>query len=113
MSAFHRNLARLPLDVFENLVVPSYSPSTEEPGNGSSNSSNMARTKPSIPTATMATNIAATNLRAGICGKLKSVKRKTKTGYVVESIKTVGALLRLSRPALLRALDPLLTYGKF
>jgi hypothetical protein len=84
MSAANRALARLPDEVFAELVNRSdeYAP------------------------------VAADQLRTAICTKLKSVPRKTNNSAAVyDNIKTVGALLRLSKTALLRALDPILTYG--
>jgi hypothetical protein len=83
MSAANRALARLPADLFEDLItrLDDVTDSGED-------------------------------LRNAICAKLISVPRKTRnSGAVYDSIKTVGALLQLSMPALLRALDPILTYG--
>lgn len=51
-------------------------------------------------------NSSAEDLRREIVAKLQQIGRR-------EGCKTVGALLRLSPTALLRALDPLLTYRKF
>ena len=51
------------------------------------------------------------DLRSAICNKLKEIGRKPGSQQL-ESITTVGQLLRMTPPALLRALDPLLTHGK-
>lgn len=85
MSAANRALARLPEGIFEDLVT-------------------LDRDKvPDSPE----------KLRNAICAKLKSVPRKTRNSVAVyDNIKTVGALLRLSKRDLLRALDPILAYGK-
>jgi hypothetical protein len=85
MSAANRALARLPASIFEDLStrLDDVTDSGED-------------------------------LRNAICAKLISVPRKTRnSGAVYDSIKTVGALLQLSMPALLRALDPILTYGMY
>lgn len=89
MSTSHRSLARLPLEVFDDLI-----------------------TRPNdIPED-------AAVLRNAICNKLKkfpekSSRQRPNHGMVVfDSITTVGGLLtRISKPTLLRVLDPLLTYG--
>jgi hypothetical protein len=84
MSAANRALARLPADLFEDLITRLDDDVTDS----------------------------GEVLRNAICAKLISVPRKTRnSGAVYDSIKTVGALLQLSMPALLRALDPILTYG--
>lgn len=86
MSATNRALARLPADIFEDLITRL----DDDADSGE-------------------------DLRNAICAKLISVPRKTRNGGAVsrDSIKTVGALLQLSMPALLRALDPILTYGMY
>lgn len=84
MSASQRTLARLPLQVFEQLI----------------NDPVESLKRPEM-------------VREAIIAKLKSFPRKTRNGVVVQSVKSVGDFLRLSIPALLRALDPLLTYGEF
>jgi hypothetical protein len=85
MSAANRALARLPADLFENLITRLDDDVLTDSGE---------------------------DLRNAICAKLISVPRKTRNSAAVyDSIKTVGALLQLSMPALLRALDPILTYG--
>jgi hypothetical protein len=83
MSASNRALARLPAEIFDNLITrPDDVPDSPE------------------------------DLRKRICRKLISVPRKTRYSRAIfDSIKTVGALFQLSMPALLRALDPILTYG--
>jgi hypothetical protein len=89
MSTANRSIARLPLDVFENL-----SGAFENQGEQQQDSES------------------ATNLRNAIVSKLRSVPKKSRSGtVVVENIHTVGALLRLPKTSLLRFLDPLLTYG--
>jgi len=52
----------------------------------------------------------ANDLRSAICSKLKEIGRKPGSQQL-ESITTVGQLLRMTPPALLRTLDPLLTHG--
>jgi len=83
MSAASRNLARIPLEVFQDLKT----------------------------SANDDTSSSAQELREAITNKLKSFPRKTRNGIVQDGIKTVGPLLELSKLNLLRALDPLLTYG--
>lgn len=84
MSVNHRSIARLPLPVFENLSACSF------------------KEKPPSPE----------ELRALIVKQLKSVPQKKSFRTVYVHVTTVGPLLRLSPPMLLRALDPLLTYGE-
>jgi hypothetical protein len=85
MSASHRKLARLPLEVFDDLMV------TEQ-------------------TQTMSPQ----DLRFAICEKLKRfrVRSRRHGGATTVSLKTVGDLLRTAPFTLLQALDPLLTFGK-
>lgn len=73
MSASHRSIARLPLDIFTDL----------RPEQGD-----------------------AESLRTLVCSKLKQRQGKSS-----ESVTTVGQLLKLSPPALLRTLDPVLCHG--
>lgn len=84
MSVNHRSIARLPLGVFENLCACSFQ---DEPP-------------------------PAEELRALVVKQLKSVPQQKSFRTVYVNISTVGPLLRLSPPTLLRALDPLLTYGE-
>lgn len=79
MSAFHRSLARLPLDVFTDLRP-------QQQGD-------------------------AESMRSLICSKLKQTT--SRQGKTTEPVTTVGQLLKLSSPALLRALDPVLCHGAF
>jgi len=51
------------------------------------------------------------SLRSLICTKLQQTQ--TRQGKTTEPITTVGALLKLSSPALLRALDPVLCHGMY
>jgi hypothetical protein len=56
-------------------------------------------------------------LRDAICNKLKKFSAEKSRGrgssVTVDSITTVGGLLtRISKPMLMRVLDPILTYGK-
>lgn len=86
MSASHRKLARLPLEVFENLLV-----TMEEQ------------------------DLTPQDLRSAICGKLKRFRVRSRHGSgtsTTVSLKTVGDLLRTPPFTLLQALDPLLTFGK-
>ena len=169
MSAAHRSLARLPLEIFENLIVVRNNNATtnkmlllssaqekaeeededfndynEEDFNGDIASDHRID--------------AAILLRQAICQKLKAIppskqmphRRKSlrqqaaaataagasaasdsntavvgtttitttnsnnnATTTLFESVQTVGPLLFMSKTALLRALDPLLTYGTF
>jgi hypothetical protein len=81
MSVGNKSLARLPLELFEGILVDRSNPPT------------------------------SAALRSDICGKLKSFSRKRPNGVSTnESVTTVGQLLQLSRLSLLRILDPLLTY---
>lgn len=91
MSAARGSLARLPLGIFEDLLVVAHHEDEEE----------------NVP------ELSALELRASICEKLKNFRRKLRNGSTsIDSIKTVGSLLQLSIPTLLHALDPLFTYGK-
>lgn len=84
MSASHRKLIRLPLEVFEDLLISD--PQTE---------------------------MTAQDLRFGICERLKRFRVKSKYGVMnTRSVTTVGDLLRTPRYTLLMALDPLLTFGE-
>ena len=74
MSASHRSIARLSLDIFTDL-----SPNQQDDPE---------------------------SLRSKIAAKLQQVP--TRSG---KPITTVGSLLQLSSPALLRALDPILCHG--
>jgi hypothetical protein len=82
MSATHRCLARLPIDIFADLITRPEECQQD-----------------------------AASLRGLICSKLQQAH--IIQGKMTESVTTVGKLLRLSSPALLRALDPLLTHGMF
>jgi hypothetical protein len=166
MSAAHRSLARLPLEIFENLIAVS---------SHNNNNKNAARTlmttlseeneeeydkvngyngDNAAAAAASASVDPAILLREAICQKLKAIppskqmphRRKslrqtaaaaaaatatavsaTETGNTTtstsaihnnattlsESIQAVGPLLFMSKTALLRALDPLLTFGAF
>lgn len=87
MSAAHRSLLRLPLDVFIDLIQERAHKDVDNPE----------------------------GLRRSICSKLKKFPSRSRmNGDVVhESITTVGQLLtRISKLTLLKVLDPLLTYGK-
>lgn len=87
MSACHRKLARLPLEVFEDLQT----------------------TNPAEQTLTL-----AAELRATICERLKRFRIRSRNGGTQSmSIKTVGDLLCTPRFVLLQAMDPLLTFGAF
>jgi hypothetical protein len=82
MCTASRSLARLPLQLFENLSVE-----VDDDGG-------------------------AEKLRAAICTKLKSFAKSTRIGLVHENVQTVGALLEMPTSSVLRALDPLLTFGE-
>lgn len=82
MSASHRKISHLPLDVFENIVTRQIDPPRP-----------------------------AKELRSSIVLRLKRFPIKTGNGVSTSaSIKTIGELLRTSKRTLLYALDPLLTY---
>jgi hypothetical protein len=83
MSVSHRSIARLPLEIFENL---SHCMLSEEP-------------------------LSPEDLRVTIVKQLKKVPKKKWFRTVYVCVSTVGPLLRLPLPTLMRALDPLLTYG--
>jgi len=84
MSASHRKLTRLPLEIFGNLLTTE----TQQ-------------------------EMTPHDLRHNICEKLKRFRVRSKYGSVTTaSVKTVGDLLRTSRCTLLHVLDPLLTFGK-
>jgi len=89
MSAAHRSIARLPLGVYTDLLQ-------ERVGDDDADNPEALRRK--------------------ICNKLKKFpKRRSSltTSVTYESITTVGQLLtRISKIALLKVLDPILTYGK-
>ena len=85
MSASHRSLSRLPLSIFDNLLHYSHSTDTKD--------------KPLIP---------PKDLRFNICERLNASHQQIKGK---ENVTTVGQLLRMTSPALLRALDPILTQG--
>jgi hypothetical protein len=93
MSTAHRSIARLPLHVYTDLILGR---SHKEVG----------ETSPA-------------ELRRLICSKLKKFPRRATHGngnghVFYESITTVGQLLtRISKLALLKVLDPLLTFGTF
>ena len=92
MSAEHRSLARLPLSIFTDLI-------NDDDKNGSYHQ------HPEV-------------LRSNICHKLhqmtncNSSKTQQQSSSSLESITTVGQLLKMTPPALLRALDPLLTHSE-
>ncbi|KAL3944109.1 MAG: hypothetical protein SGBAC_001840 [Bacillariaceae sp.] len=104
MSASHRKLARLPLEIFDNLHMRAQS-STQQP-----------------------ISISSEGLRSQICNRLKrfpfrfdnhssnhnsittTTTTTTFTTTTTASIKTVGDLLRANKRTLLLALDPLLTF---
>ena len=85
MSVAHRSIARLPLEIFENLSACSFK------GEESS--------------------LDPEELRAAIVRQLKSVATNKRFRKVYLHISTVGPFLQLSPQTLLSALDPLLTYG--
>lgn len=86
MAASQRQLARLPLEIFQPFSV--------EGGDSD-----------------------AQAIRQAVCQKLQSVPRKSphhraaQSTCSYEEVRSVGALLQLSVPSLVEALDPLLTYG--
>ena len=88
MSSSNRSIARLPLHVFTELI----SHRDDE-------------------------QYAPTDLRAAISRKLEQAGRSMlnkggNSSLSSETISTVGQLMRLTPPSLLRALDPLLTNGE-
>ena len=91
MSAAHRKLTRLTLDIFQDL-----------PGCTSTNKNHDDISQ-----------VKAEELRAAICEKLKRFRIPSRNGGTrTVSLTTVGDILRTSPLTLLQALDPLLTYGK-
>ena len=88
MSASHRKLCRLPLEVFDDLLVTMQGVQTMTPQ----------------------------DLRSAICEKLKRFRVRSRqyggTTTTTMSVKTVGDLLRTPQFTLLQALDPILTFGK-
>ena len=85
MSAAHRKISRLPVEIFEDLVT--------RPGAVGSEGS-------STPEA----------LRTAICAKLKHFPVKSRNGTAAfSSVKSARSLLETPRIVLLKALDPLLT----
>jgi hypothetical protein len=90
MSAAHRSIARLPLEIYTDLICERQDQLAENPE----------------------------LLRDAICNKLKKFADRSSRGgsrgsVSYDSITTVGGLLtRISKPTLLRVLDPILTYGK-
>ena len=90
MSVSHRKLSRLPLTLYGSL---------KEPYEGDCDDREDA-------------DAAVAAFRDAICSKLKAHSRKTGSNESsIEGVSTVGDLLLLSPLALLRILDPLLTYG--
>jgi hypothetical protein len=86
MSTAHRSIARLPLEVYTGLIL--------------------GRTHNEIGE----TNPA--ELRRLISSKLKKFPLRSNGRVFYESVTTVGQLLtRISKLALLKVLDPLLTFG--
>ena len=91
MSAAHRSLTRLPLEVYTDLIRGrAHSDVDDNPG----------------------------ELRRKICSKLKKFPTRSRGKHshdvIHESVTTVGQLLtRISKLTLLRVLDPLLTYGTY
>jgi hypothetical protein len=91
MSASKRKISRLPLHVFQDLI-------TRPPD--------------------ISRNDEPESLKSTICSRLKrfpvrgSGNKMGKTSTIC-SVKTIGQLLRLSKSALLLALDPILTYGVY
>jgi len=108
MSASRRSLARLPLEIFEDLApggIPK--PRTGTNGSGGSGSS---RTDCEGQTVILTPE----ELRRTICDKLKRFRVRSahpKFKPTSTSVTTVGDILRVSPWTLLLALDPLLTYG--
>ena len=89
MSASHRKLCRLPLEVFNDLQM---------------NIQGVQHT------------LTPQDLRSAICEKLKRFRVRSRqyggTTITTMSVKTVGDLLRTPQFTLLQALDPILTFGK-
>ena len=121
MSASHRSLKRLPNSIFIDLT------------------SNHDTLCDSLTTASSPKNLSPLELQSEICKKLKELgsssnnissndngvgvhnvshnmnatsSRKQEARGGIGSITTVGQIMRLTPPALLRALDPLLTNGE-
>ena len=93
MSVAHRSIARLPLSIFENLAQCSL-PTTKD-------------------TTDKEESWTPGQLRAAMVHKLSQFSTQQWYRTVYKSISTVGPLLRLPVTTLVRALDPLLTYGAY
>ena len=85
MSASHRKISRLPLEVFENLDFHK------------------------TPPETLRSSISSRLKRFPVVKNSGSRNNNTNSA----SVKTIGDLLRTSKRTLLNALDPLLTYGTY
>ena len=125
MSASHRSLVRLPLSIFENLCDRDEKGTDAGENSPKSNNGDDARLTAATNAETVVkrttsgdADTEAIRLRAAICLKLKQYKktqggtfRKNQQNQKEDGVKTVGALLLMSRMTLLQVLDPLLTYG--
>jgi len=128
MSAAHRRLKRLPLEIFDQLLE--LMKRKEELDEEDEDGSGCAYY---CPEATMPRR-SAEDLRSSICLKLQNApfllrrrRRRRRDATTtngeqqhqhgtldeVRTVTTVGSLLQLTIPSLLRALDPLLTYGTY
>ena len=87
MSVAHRKLSRLPLTLYGSLKEP-YEGDRDDGADAT-----------------------AAALRDAICFKLRAQRKTGGNESSIEGVTTVGDLLLLSPLALLRILDPLLTYG--
>jgi hypothetical protein len=133
MSASHRKLARLPLHIFEGVIVvvdDDDDPDDDrlpvlrrrcDPNNDKNNattrststSTSTSQSTSKCTSTSTSTTTPEEELRAKICFRLKRFPVKSRAGVSKGvSIKTVGDLLRASKRTLLQALDPIFTYGK-
>ena len=137
-SVEHRTIARLPLEIFTDLQHHYYHP---RPKDSSHHPVSYGENDEDIPDEQqLSYSLTPEEIRREIAAKLKTTKTRKyrsehhtnpnpqqqqnyknhnsalhpprQSQYYYESITTVGSLLRLSPLMLLRALDPLLTYGE-
>ena len=112
MSATHRSLLRLPNSIFADLVQeqPQYDNQLNEIS-VSSNHLTPTELQEQICTK-LSNNLGGGGVFASSSNNGNVIGGGGNKGNSIGSIKTVGQLMRLAPPALLRVLDPLLTNGE-
>ena len=122
MSASQRSLARLPLTVFTNLQHDINTGGVTDTSLNDTCSNTLHEQDHNEQERfqeeyfQQSQQLSATELRTEICSKLKSVTIGSNGAGVnihqKREVTTVGQILKLSPLALLRSLDPILTYGE-